>query len=304
LWQTPYGTRAEVRTPTGSLLFTGPVMEAKATRPDGAWTVRAGDDTVGYRWRTYPAEPGRRAGNGTGIVTLAGFINVVTTDAGLPAPTIVGDLLTGSINLQHLDVTTRNAWQLIEDQALAHGVDVNPEPNRVLRIGPPPKLAATASRRYKVGEGGTITGYTVALNRTFNEVLLSFRCVEDNKDDTWVTGVWRDTSALTGVAAIGATTYTDIIQKTGWNANPASHQAEANAAAAAAAPRLRGDSRAITITAAPDYTLRGGDTIEAELMNSARDRFMVTGLRFPMQGAMTIEARNPEPGATETKETY
>ncbi|HZL93402.1 MAG TPA: hypothetical protein VFB99_07155, partial [Vicinamibacterales bacterium] len=145
---------------------------------------------------------------------------------------------------------------------MAAGVEVTAVGDGSLTIGPAPAIGDPVGL-ISVGDTGTITGYDAVFQRRFNRIVITNICKSEGQDDRYVDGVWQDTGPLTGVPAINVTTYVASVQRgADWRSDPAGHQQDAHDAAAAAAPRLRGDARQVSLQSAPDFSIRPGQTLD------------------------------------------
>jgi hypothetical protein len=293
LWQTPYGTRAHVVKPDGSLLFSGPVIESRISRPDGVWTIQAADDTALLaRYRT-SNRPGQFLAGTT--MTVKQFIEALAAEANVPV-TVVGDL--GTVDVQGLDIAGAEAWSLVEEQLIANNLDVYPQGDGSLLIAPTATIKTQHDHLISVGLAGTITSYTVSMSRIYNRVTLTYEATKDGATDTkYIDGVWTDSTSSAGTA-IGIAPYTRTVRVgADWYDDPAGHQAQADAAAAAVAQTIRGWARAADIEMVPRYDIAVGSTVLVTFLSGASDKFLVTAASWPLEvdGVLGIQVRNPDP---------
>jgi hypothetical protein len=299
LWSTPYGTTAQVLTPGGSLLFTGPVYEARVARPSGAWTLRASDPIRWLQqWRESERPEQFLAGT---TMDVPSFIRALAARAGVADRVRVSGS-GGLVDVRALDLAGKDGWALVEEQLIANDLDVWPAGDGTLVVGPTARMGApTAALR--VGEVGTVVGYDVQMRRRINRVVLTHQCQKDGEDDRYVDGVWQDAAGTAGVASVGPAVYTRTVRVgQGWWADPAARQAQADANAAAVAQTVRGVAREGVVEAIPEYTLAVGATVDVTFLKGVQDRFLVTGIEWPvLPGPMRVTCRNPEPGAAPSR---
>jgi hypothetical protein len=293
LWQTPYGTRANVVTRTGSLMFSGPVFGASVQRPDGAWTLDAADDILLLRNWKFSERPLHFLPGST--MDLPAFIRLIAAQAGVEVR-VTGS--GGLVDVRGLDVAGKDGWGLVEEQLIANDLDVWVQGDSTLQVGPTATMEPVADRSVRVGEIGTITGYGVDLARRYNRIVITHQADKQGEDPKYIDGVWEDNTSPAGRPGTGPVVFTKTVRVgADWWDNPAAHQQQADANAAAAAQTLRGIAREASVEAVPDYDLRVGETLDITFMSGVRDRFLCTAAEWPLEpGPMRITGRNPEPG--------
>lgn len=302
VWQAPYGTRAHVTGPDGKLMFSGPLHWSGITRPDGRWAVQASDDSLYLTLFQTGNRPGQFLPGTT--TNVKGFIEALASLAGAPVR-VAGDA--GTVDLRGLDISSANAWSLVEEQLIANGLDVWPRGDGTLEVGPTAAIKPRPDHRLTVGPDGTITAYDLTMERVYNRVVLTYEASKDGESETrYIDGVWSDTTTSAGIG-IGVHPYTKTVRVgQDWWDDPAGHQAQANAGAAALAQLVRGAARAATVAAVPRYDVLPGETVEVGFYSGVSDRFLVVGAAWPLAaGPMRLDVRNSEPdwpGSTLFKE--
>lgn len=292
LWQTPYGTTAEMFTPAGRKVFHGPVFSASVSRPDGAWTIEAADPILLLRNWKFSERPGQFLPGST--MDLPAFIRLIAAQAGV-AVQVAGS--GGLVDVRGLDVAGKDGWGLVEEQLIASDRDVWVLGDGTLEVGATASLKQTADRWIRVGQSGTMTGYTVDLARRYNKIVLTHQAEKQGEEPRYIDGVWNDLSSPAGIPGTGPVVFTKTVRvgEDWWN-NPAARKQQADANAAAAAQTLRGIAREVRLEAIPDYDLKVGETIDVTF-GAVRDRFLATAAAWPLEpGPMSITARNPDPG--------
>ena len=292
LWQSPYGTKASLFAPDGALFYTGPIYMSSVSRPDGQWQIEAADDTMFLRnWRT-SGTPNQHVPGTT--MDVPAFIRALATLAGVDLD-VRGQ--GGTVDVATLDIADSEGWALVEEQLIANHLDVWPQGDGSLLVAPAAAIKGTPDHALTVGVDGTITRYGITMSRVYNRVVITHEARKDGEsDERYVEGVWEDTTSIAGTA-IGPNVYTRNVRVGGdWWDDPAGHHVLANMNAAAVAQQVRGIARAATVDAVPDYTVRPGDTIDVTFLKGTRDRFLATGVTWPLApGAMSIDLRNPDP---------
>jgi hypothetical protein len=293
LWQSPYGTRGYVLRPDGSLLYSGPVFTSSVARPDGRWVLQGADDSLLLRqWKTSNT-PGQFLPGTT--LDLPGFINALAARAGVTLK-VAGS--GGLVDVTVLDIAASQGWALVEEQLIANNLDVYPQGDGTLLVTANAAMKPTPDHTVEVGAHGTITGYRVDMTRVYNRVILTHEATKEGETDRhYIDGVWEDTATASGSQKIGPSVYTRTLRVGGdWWDDPSGHQSAANQNAAAVAQAVRGYARTIALDIVPDYSIAPGDTIEVTISTGTTDRFLVMGVRWPLEpGAVHIDARNPDP---------
>lgn len=295
LWQSPYGTKAFVfRKTGGELMFTGHIISADVQRPDGQFGLEGADDITLLTAHKFSERPGQFLPGST--MDVPAFIRLVAATVGV-AVTVTGS--GGTVNVSALDVAGKQAWALVEEQLIANDLDVWVQPDGALQVGPTAVLKDDdPDHAIGVGNTGTITGYTVAMARIYNRVIVTHQCQKQGEDDKYVDGVWEDLTSIASVGKLGPNVYTSTVRVgEDWWANPTGFQAQANANAAAIAQTIGGYAREATISLVPDYTIQTGHTVDVTFRAGVKDRFLVTAVNLPLGvGPMEITCRNPDPG--------
>lgn len=293
LWQSPYRTRAHVIKPDGSMLFSGPLHQSQITRPDGNWSIEASDDTMLLRQFRTSNRPGQFLPGTT--MDIRAFIAALASMANAPITTSGSG---GLVDVRDLDIAGAEAWSLVEEQLIANNLDVWPQGDGTLMVGPTAAMKQTPDYRITVGEAGTITSYTVVMSRIYNKVILTHEATKTGASDTkYVDGVWTDSTSSAGTS-IGINPYTRTVRVgEEWYDDPVGHQAAADAAAASVAQTVRGFARQATVEIVPRYDITVGNTIEITFLVGTTDRFLVVGASWPMtaDGTLRLEVRNSNP---------
>jgi hypothetical protein len=298
-WQTPYGTICYLLDPDGGMVFTGPVHEARATRPDGGWTLTAADNILMFSQFRWPESPNHKVGADLGMVDLPQWIRNIAASIGIPA-TVTGS--GGQIDPRTLDLSGMDGWQAVEEQAIANNLDIYPQGDGSLLVAPTAALKASPEAELKVGYGGSITAWDVTMRRRINMIEITHQAQKTGQSDKYIPGLWEDRSSPSGIDAVGPVVYTQTVRVgAAWWDDPIGHWPQANANANAVAQTMRGIAREAVIEAIPDYSLKLGQTVKVQLTADISDVFLVTGLSWPLgPGPMTVNCRNPDPGRLST----
>lgn len=296
LEQTPYGTRIRA-TWDGAPMFNGSVERSSITRPDGVLELEAWDTTTRMRFVKKPEEKQNLIANAPASATVAEAVTAIYQHYGVPVPSITGGTF-GDIDLSDFDTAGMLGWEAVEEITDSEGAEAFADAAGGLRIRRNPDLGdVDKGVRFGVGENGTMTAYTLDMDRRTNEVLVtvSYKDAAQESGTGYRVGVWRDTGPLTGVATVGAITSTRTVRKgPSWKDKP---QADLDAIAANMSKRLRGYARSVVITALPRI-VAPGDTVRVAFLNGRSERYLVRAVRMDLTGApMTVSAVNPNPGS-------
>jgi len=298
LWATPYGTRAHITAADGGNVFAGDVITAGVSRPEGGWRLQAADDISRMRAAEFSPRPGQYLVNAP--TDLAGYIRALAAYVGVDLSVFGGGL--GTVDPSRIDMAGYNAWALVEEQITATGLDVAVGGDGSLTVQPAPVLQPEPDRTVTVGERGTIVRYDLRMSRRYNRVVITHVCQADGQDDKHVDGVWEDRQTIAGVQSVGPRTYTSQVRVgADWWNDPAAHQAQADANAAALAVQVRGAAREAVIGCVPDPSIRVGETVQVTYLGGRTDRALLTGVEWPLMpgGEMMLAVSSPDPGWSE-----
>lgn len=296
LEQTPYGTMVRA-TLNSAPMFHGSVERSSITRPDGVLELEAWDITARMRFVRKAEEVPSNILGTPSTATVAQAVALVHEHFNVAVPSITGGGF-GDVDLSDFDMAGMLGWEAVEEITDSEGCEAFANAVGGLEIRRNPALGDFLSNApFAVGEKGTMTGYTLTMDRRTNEVLVTVEFPDPASQDERGArvGVWRDASALTGVQNIGRITSTRTVRKgPTWRDKP---QADLDAIAEGYARRVRGWARTVEISALP-MPVRPGQTITVQFVNGRAEKFLVQAVSLDLTGGpMQVTAVNPNPGS-------
>jgi hypothetical protein len=255
------------------------VERVSVVRPDGRVTVTAGTLAARIAQAGFPDGDRRYSGPTIDVV------GKIAADAlGRPVSyRVEGALTAGGPTVRTDQTFTGDPWMAIEDLMDAAGGEAFFDETDELVLRPQPVVKGTPDWTLTVGAGGTVTGYTVDLERAPNVVRMAVQSTAGTAD---VVGTAQATGAARPDGPYGP--YRTDVTRPG-----SMTKAQADAAAGAWLAREGGLGRTVTIQAVPHPGIVVGDTLAVTYANGATERCRVVGVRLPLTpgNAMTVEGK-------------